>query len=561
MPSGRFIVTATHLNLREEAGTEARILAVLSRGDQADWASDSDVPGWWNVTAAASGQAGCVARQYLAAQSGAAWRPEAIANELLWDRTLALEGKVAYLLGAKHSASGRIDCSGWASELTWSAFDAVNRAADPDIAFHHPDYRLFDTHSDGIVSGIEGRTGFALHGDKMVPAALSPGMLIGCNFGDYNWEHGVPRRVYGIDHIVQVMRDPASGTKYITQSSSSGHGVNKQPLDAWYTERVRGGMVAKNHLHAVDPLLLLDRNTAYAVRSTARTEQPLPAPSPATPVPAPAVLPVAAFGGRSFYIYSAAQLLAQYGSITNAVDELKRCKADAIWVRIHGRGYVGEAKGASFTPLDNLIAAARAHGIAVAGWGWCQGEDPAADAALASQAIARFKVDAYVADIEQGVNGANWTGEEVAAFADAFRAKYPIMPFALTSHGFIDWHSPEIFDKAAGRFDYVNPQAYWFDTAPSAKMLSAANLAQAQYPLADPASYARLCATVWGKRYKRPVIIAGQICPDDDFPAEDALAKITAFLASYKRPDGVIGEAYWHFGAATRQIRDALAQS
>ena len=187
------------------------------------------------------------------------------------------------------------------------------------------------------------------------------------------------------------------------------------------------------------------------------------------------------------------------------MDELKRCKADAIWVRIHGRGYLGEAKGAPTAPLDNLVAAARARGIAVAGWGWCQGDDPAADAALALQAIDRFKVEAYLADIEQGVNGASWTADEVVAFANAFRARRPALPFAVTSHGFIGWHSPEIFDKAAGLFDCVNPQAYWYATSPSAKMLAFAKVA-GQYATADPASYAQLCASAWGR--SRPTRIS-----------------------------------------------------
>jgi hypothetical protein len=551
-----YMVTASHLNLRRGAGIEASVVRLLARGDTVlrDSAVDEQVPGWWPVIVKPDGMKGFVARQYLTPQSGSAWRPEAIMNEILWDRTRRDEGKVAYLLGAKHSASGRIDCSGWVAELCTTAFDAVNSAARPEAIFHRADYRLLDTHSDGIISGIEGRTGFALHGAAVTPGALRPGMLIGCNFGDYGWEQGSPPRIYGIDHIVQVMQEPASDTLFITQSSHSGGGVNKHLLDSWYGDRVRGGMVAKGRLHAVDPCLLADRNTAYVRNSLASNG--------VVPLAAPALVAEAQpFGGRSFYIYTATGLVAELGSIRNAVDELKRCKADAIWVRIHGRGYVGEAKGASMAALDDLIAAARASDIAVAGWGWCQGDDPAADAALADAAIGRFGVTGYIADIEQDVNGAKWSQDEVGQFVGAFRAKHPDLPFAITSHGFIDWHSPELFDNVASKVTCMNPQTYWSEHSPSAKMLAAVKASAVQFPQADPASYALLCASRWAARYKRPVVIAGHICAEDDFTADEALEKLKVFFAHYRRPDTVLGEAFWHFGAASREIRDILAQN
>ena len=234
MAAALFTVTASALNLRDDAGIESRVLAVLPRGTQVEFVAAADVAGWWQVNVPALAMQGYTARQYLAAQSSSAWRPEEIVNEALWDHTEACIGKVAYLLGARHSASGKIDCSGWVGEITTAAFDAVNQAAAPDIIFHRADYRLLDTHSDGIIAGIANQTGFILHGPEVTPTALKPGMLIGCNFGDYAWEKDTPPRVYGIDHIVQVMRDPQSGELAITQSSHSGGGVNRQPLDFEY---------------------------------------------------------------------------------------------------------------------------------------------------------------------------------------------------------------------------------------------------------------------------------------------------------------------------------------
>lgn len=557
MPGALYTVSATALHLRADAGIEAKVVAILAKGTQVALVTESDVPGWWQVDVPGRGLSGFVARQYLTAQSSSAWRPEEIVNEILWDRTEACAGKVAYLLGARHSVSGKIDCSGWVGEITAAGFDAVNQAAAPDVVFHRADYRLLDTHSDGIICGIENRTGFALHGADVTLDALKPGMLIGCNFADYAWEKDSPPRVYGIDHIVEVMRHPETGELKITQSSHSGGGVNAQPLADWYADRKRAGMITGGKLHAVDPLLLADRNTDFARTPPPAADQASASPASLGAPPAPASL----FAGRGFYIYTAAQLVAELGSIGVAVAELKRCKADAIWVRIHGRGYVGESKTGPTELLDRLIAQARGAGIKVVGWGWCQGEDAAADAALADQAIGRFGVDGYAADIEQGVNGAHWTQAGVDSFIATLRGKYPSFPLVLTSHGFIDWHDPALFANAAQHFDCVNPQAYWGNTNPRQAMLDDAGVTETQYPLREPASYARLCAKVWQDRFERPVVIAGEIAPEDGFDRDDVLAKLESFLANYQRPNGVIGEVYWHFGAATRAMRDLLATS
>jgi len=320
--------------------------------------------------------------------------------------------------------------------------------------------------------------------------------------------------------------------------------------------------MAAGKIHAVDPFMLLDQNSGYAQRMAANVATPLPASV------APAVMPAALlaqaggtspFAGRSFYIESTEELIANIGSITTAVDELVRCKADAIWVRVNGRGYLGESPDSDPSLLPRLIAAARGRGIAVAGWGWCQGDDPQGDADLGDKAVVRFQLDGYMADIEEGVNGANWSQDDVSAYASAFRDKHPDLPFGITSHGFIPWHKPELLDKAAPNFDCVNPQTYWMNHFPSNKMLATADQTSADYPLANAASYARLCANIWWARYKRPVVVAGTIAPYTDFSVDDALDKLRQFLTNYQRPDGVIGEAWWHFGASTPAMRNLLA--
>lgn len=553
-----YVVSARNLNLRSGAGVEAPVIAVLPLGAVVEYIADAVVAGWWQVQASGQAAPGYVARQYLAPVSGGVAPLPPVADDVLWRATDAAIGHVAYKLGAKHSADGAIDCSGWVGEITRAAFDAVNQAAAPDIVFHAADYRLFDTHSDGIVTGVEARTGRILNGPQVTLAALRPGMLIGCNFGDKGrWKLDKPPRVYGIDHIVEVMSDPASGALYISQSSDSGHGVNRVPLPAWLADRAP--LVAQGRIHAVDPFALADRNTAY-VRNLMGAPAPSAAPSPAVPTPARTDNPrLAAFGGRGFYVYSAEDVVRLYGSANAAVAEIKRCKADYIWVRIHGWGYVGEAKGSDGVALRALIAAAKTAGVRVGGWGWCQGDSARGDADTALRALGVFGLDAYVADIEQGVNGANWSPDEVNTFLAAVRASHD-GPFCVTSHGLIDLHPPvSLFDGAArAGVDCLNPQAYWLSSFPTEKILDFVHAPAGQYKVGDPASYALLCHDRW-VRYRLPIVIAGSTTPDTDFGPDEIVAKLKTFLAEFTRPKDLAGVCFWHFGATPRPACDLLA--
>jgi hypothetical protein len=548
-----FVVTANSLNLRKALGIDAPIIKVLKRGALVEFIREGEVQGWWRVCPGGAQLEGYVAKQYLAPASGGGVPDLPGVNEILWRATQTALGRVRYQLGAKHSESGAIDCSGWVAEITRQAFNAVNRAAAPDVVFHSADHRAFDTHSDGIVSGIERRTGKILHGPDIKQASLREGMLIAINFGNYSWELNNPPRVYGIDHIVQVVRNPADDQLFISQSSSSGGGVNVVRLTNWLDQLK--SLVVSGRVHAVDPFGLADPNTDYirnlGVVSIAPKEV-----STAVVRSEPRLAP---FSGRGFYVYAADDVIRTFGSIASSVTELRRCKIDHIWVRIHGRGYIGDTKNSDRVALKGLVAAAQSAGLRVAGWGWCQGDDPAGEAALALQALGTFGLDAYIADIEQDVNGAKWTAAEVKAFLSTLRAGYA-GPLCITSHGFIDWHSPEIFDGAAEvGVDCVNPQAYWFDTFPNQKMLQAVHAGPTKYSLANPASYVQLCFDRWS-RYQLPIVATGQACPEGDLDAPGVEQKLSRFLSSFKPPANLLGLNFWHWGATTKGMRDLLAK-
>lgn len=281
----RYQVTANRLNLRSGPALEAGVTSVLARGQLVEPMPPLE-DSWWKVRVLPGGAEGYVARRYLAALSAAATPAMAAANAVLWSRTTAADGVVGYKLGGKHSSQGAIDCSGWVAEITAAAFAAINANAAPEVVFDKADAGVLNTHSDGIVSGIEARTGLVLHGPAIVPEALREGMLIGLNFGEHSWEQNTPPRVYGIDHIVQLMRSPDDGQLWISQSSSSGNGVNRQVLATWL--QAQQAVRAANRMHAVDPFLMADRQSAF-VRSATETARlsaalpPVPPPPPGTP--------------------------------------------------------------------------------------------------------------------------------------------------------------------------------------------------------------------------------------------------------------------------------------
>ena len=559
MAGGDYIVRANRLNFRSEPGLDSNVISQLAKGTVVSLIAGGDSDIWWEVQPKSGGVTGFVARRYLSAISSPDRSVSAGANEVLWEATqAAIAAGVRYKLGDKHSSAGSIDCSGWVAEITIKAFQNANAAAVPEIVFDQYDNGVLRNHSDAIVTGIEARTGSVLHGPAVTAASLHNGMLIGCNFGDYTWERTIPPRKYGIDHIVQVVSNPADDSRFITQSSHSGNGVNLQPLDSWLASCASKGMMSGNRVHAVDPFLLADPHTHFAEALTV-------APVVTAPAPVPAWVESgshAAFSGRGMWVYTLADVLRTFSSIDNAVREMQRCHLNHIWVRIHGRGYIGDSRDVNIERMKSFISAAREAGIAVAGWGWCQGADPVAEAALAYRALTTFGVDDYVADIEQGVNDAKWTGSEVLQFITEIREHLaPAAGLAVSSHGFIEYQEPKIFTQAAKHVDCFNPQAYWYTDKPNAKMLKFAKVTATDYPMHNSASYAKLCYDRWTKLYSRPIVLSGQVCPEMDLDQAEAQDKLDEFLRDFDPPDGLVGLNFWHWGSTTSHMRDSLANS
>ena len=248
--------------------------------------------------------------------------------------------------------------------------------------------------------------------------------------------------------------------------------------------------------------------------------------------------------GHGVFIYDAAATISRYGSPALVADALKELDMQHAWVRIHG---ATQAHAATHTLP--LIDALRNNGIAVAGWGWCQGDQISVEVELALTALSRFELDHYVADIEDGVSEANWTVAEIRNFLGPLRDALPDAQLGVSTFGFIQWHKPRLMEAAAEFADFFAPQVYWF-WFPTSRMLEAVEASPEEYPLDSAASYARLCMDAWSKIVDKPLVLTGQAYWGEipDYTPDIADAKLARFVETFDRWGNLQGLNWWHMG-------------
>jgi hypothetical protein len=165
----------------------------------------------------------------------------------------------------------------------------------------------------------------------------------------------------------------------------------------------------------------------------------------------------ASFRKHGTYIYEVPATVAEYGTNQLTIEAMQRAGMTHAWVRIHSKtAYNTNAKKI----IAGFIKDLKTAGINVAGWGWCQGDNAVADAALAVKELSSFGLTDYVADIEQGVHGAHWTTADIVKFCTRVRAGVS-GSFGITTFPLIDWHEPELMTAALPFVDMFNPQVYW----------------------------------------------------------------------------------------------------
>jgi hypothetical protein len=257
-----------------------------------------------------------------------------------------------------------------------------------------------------------------------------------------------------------------------------------------------------------------------------------------------------AFRKHGTYVYQVPETIARYGTTALAIEAMNEAQMTHAWVRIHSQtAYPAPSKKIIQTFIDDLKNA----GIAVAGWGWCQGSDPTADAKLAVKELQSFGLTDYIADIEHGVHGANWAVAEITNFCTRVRAGVP-GSFGITTFPLIDWHEPELMRAALPFVDMFNPQVYWHHF-PNRKMVRQFKRPDGTaYGQDKAADYADLCLDRWDKlmgNTPKDMVITGQSYwgeGDPPFTQREAEDKLDEFLGAWTAFRRVVGLNWWHFG-------------
>lgn len=202
----------------------------------------------------------------------------------------AVNRGVRYKFGAKNSAQGGIDCSGWVSEINRGMIDGLNLESNKQAKDAKA---MFQDSAAGIIQNVSRAGGGLLTGSDVKLDNLREGMLIGEDNGNKGWDAG---RYQGIDHITQVVRDPNTGELMISQSSGS-KGVSLMRAEDYLQQKNRRG----TRMFATDALAAVDSRTGGALAAQSAQLAPTLAASDArareasranmSPVVAPVVIP------------------------------------------------------------------------------------------------------------------------------------------------------------------------------------------------------------------------------------------------------------------------------
>lgn len=220
---------ASALNLRD--APKGAILGELLQGDlfevpdakaHAVWVKGTVVQGQMRGTTAHVRRRWLVQHHESPPRVSADSRAEAA--QLVARRTAEFDS-VRYGLGNKARSwaslkqAQRVDCSGWVYLLGKELLEALGRSTAP---------KILDTFSDAQVTQVAQATGTMISAHFLRDDHFQPGCLVGIDHAEYSWDRNRP---LDVDHIVMVGED-AQG-RFVSQSSSSGAGVNRVPLAKW----------------------------------------------------------------------------------------------------------------------------------------------------------------------------------------------------------------------------------------------------------------------------------------------------------------------------------------
>lgn len=152
---------------------------------------------------------------------------------------------VKYGFGSKNLASGKVDCSGWVSQLQNATMEEINKKAGREVFSGKDFFDKYNQSAADIIKDGVNTTGVLMR-SPLDASKLKEGMIIGEDNGQKGWDKG---RYNGIDHITMVVKDPKTGQLMVSQSRG-GEGVELSPLDKYLERKQANGV----QLFATDPL-------------------------------------------------------------------------------------------------------------------------------------------------------------------------------------------------------------------------------------------------------------------------------------------------------------------
>lgn len=262
--------------------------------------------------------------------------------------------------------------------------------------------------------------------------------------------------------------------------------------------------------------------------------------------------------GHGAFVYRPDFAVERFGTAPGVADALKAMDMSHAWLRVHG-------KNGPWRPEANmaLAVAFRAAGIRVGVWGWNDGNDVDLDIANARAAIDRYEPYTYIADMENGVDGASWTAPRATRFAAAVKQHLGGKPLGVSSFGHIVAHDPEVMAAIDGIADFFAPQAYWF-RYPEASMLPAGDPVLGGLPTDSPAAYAKICLHHWRRLVSKPLVMTGQAYwgEAENWTQTKAETKLEDFLAEFDEYDRLAGLNWWNLAdphAMSARMRELIA--
>ena len=275
------------------------------------------------------------------------------------------------------------------------------------------------------------------------------------------------------------------------------------------------------------------------------TENPMPTFKPGLQPP---------FSGHGFYIYDLRALRNAYGTDAKLFAEPTRCKVDHLWLRIHGRGYVGSHKHLAAETRFAEDAVLRDLPSPVGAGARARTSRPRSRSRRRrSQPMASIITSPTSSRARRARTGPSRKSPIISRRSP--RGRRP-------RHDELRLHRRPCAGAAGGR-----RRVRRHDQSASLLVLELPEAVDAQpdreferrLPARERGELCRLLPRPVEHYAPKPVVVSGQAYADGDFDENDAVAKLEQFFRDFNRYGDIHGLNWWHLGSATKRMRDVIA--